>query len=98
MSPENPAKVVKQAAGKVAGKVAEMVEPAIPGAPAVEPPALDEPTEPRAPLPPKTEQDAPDTRTATGAETGAPQTARSRSRASTSPLRRASACTTPTTR
>ncbi|WP_312855062.1 catalase [Agromyces agglutinans] len=47
----------------------------IPGAPAAEPPSLEEPTEPREPLPPKPDQSGPETRTPTGAETGAPQSA-----------------------
>jgi len=39
----------------------------VPGAPNSEPPSLDEPTEPREPLPPKADQTGPDVRTATGA-------------------------------
>ena len=41
----------------------------MPGVPGVEPPTLAEPTEPRGPLPPKADQQGPDTRTATGAST-----------------------------
>jgi len=41
----------------------------VPGVPGVEPPTLAEPTEPRGPLPPKADQQGPDTRTATGAST-----------------------------
>ena len=44
-------------------------EPVVPGAPGVEPPTLAEPTTPRDPLPPKADQEGPDTRTATGAST-----------------------------
>jgi catalase len=47
-------------------------EPPVPGAPAVQPPALTEPTSPRGPLPPKADQHGPDTRTATGAATTVP--------------------------
>jgi catalase len=69
--PENPAEALKNAAGKVVDKAAELLEPAVPGAPAPEPPSLEEPTTPREPLPPRPDQGAPDTRTPTGAETGA---------------------------
>jgi catalase len=49
---------------------------AIPGAPAAVPPSVAEPTDPVEPLPPKADQGAPETRTPTGAETGAdPRTA-----------------------
>lgn len=64
-----------KAVGKAADKLEEMLEPPIPGAPGSEPPSLEEPTEPREPLPPKADQGAPGTRTPTGAETGAPATA-----------------------
>jgi catalase len=70
--PENPAEALKNAAGKVVDKAAELLEPAIPGAPAPEPPSLEQPTTPREPLPPRPDQGAPETRTPTGAETGAP--------------------------
>ena len=69
--PEHPAEALRNAAGRVVDKAAELLEPAVPGAPAPEPPALEEPTAPREPLPPRAEQGAPDTRTPTGAETGA---------------------------
>ncbi|MEU5695054.1 catalase [Actinosynnema sp. NPDC020468] len=42
-----------------------------PGAPAAEPPSLAQPTEPREPLPPQADQAAPETRSPTGAPTGA---------------------------
>ncbi len=41
----------------------------VPGVPTSRAPSLEEPTEPRAPLPPKGDQAGPDTRTPTGAET-----------------------------
>ena len=41
----------------------------VPGVPGVQPPPLEEPTSPREPLPPKADQQGPDTRTATGAAT-----------------------------
>ena len=49
--------------------VANKSEPPVPGAPGAEPPTLAEPTKPREPLPPKADQQGPDTRTATGAPT-----------------------------
>ena len=76
MDPSKPAKAVKKVAEKTVEKAAELLEPPIPGAPSTQPPALEEPTEPREPLPTKPEQDAPETRTATGAETGSDKTAR----------------------
>ncbi|MEL5989856.1 catalase [Microbacterium phosphatis] len=47
----------------------------IPGAPAPVPPSASEPTEPRRPLPPKPDQDGPESRTPTGAATDWPPTA-----------------------
>ena len=47
-------------------------EPFVPGVPSVEPVSFDEPTQPRGPLSPKTDQAGPDTRTPTGAETALP--------------------------
>ncbi|MGX1701673.1 catalase [Microbacterium sp. NPDC055357] len=46
--------------------------PPIPGAPASESPSLPEPETPRGPLPPKADQSGPETRSPTGAATGAP--------------------------
>ena len=48
--------------------------PSIPGAPAVQPPTLAEPTSPVPPLPPKADQLGPDTVTPTGLQTGMPGT------------------------
>src|SRR3954468_21150192 len=77
MSPENPARKVKEAASEVVGAVAQKLGPhRVPGVPAPVPPPLEEPTAPVDPLPRKDEQDAPETRSATGAETGAPANAR----------------------
>jgi catalase len=76
MDPSKPAKAVKKVAEKTVEKAAQMLEPPIPGAPSSQTPPLAEPTEPHDPLPPKPEQDAPETRTASGAETGADKTAR----------------------
>jgi catalase len=53
--------------------------PAIPGAPAPEPPALAEPTEPRDPLASKGDQDAPETVSPTGKPTGAQKSANAQS-------------------
>jgi catalase len=75
MDPSKPVKAVKEAAGEVVAKAAEMLEPPVPGRPAPAPAPLDEPTEPVEPLPPRSDQDNPDTRTPTGAETGVPPTA-----------------------
>jgi catalase len=75
VSPSKPGKLVKAALDKAVEKVTELVNPPIPGAPNSEPPSLAEPTEPRAPLPPKSDQTGPDTVTPTGAPTGAPKQA-----------------------
>ncbi|MFJ8691539.1 catalase [Streptomyces roseolilacinus] len=50
-----------------------MTTPPTPGAPAPEPPSVDEPTEARAPLPPKPDQTGPETVSPTGQPTGADQ-------------------------
>ncbi|GLY47824.1 catalase [Lentzea sp. NBRC 102530] len=73
MATHKPGKLVKAALEKAVDKVTELVNPPIPGAPASEPPSLEEPTEPRGPLPPKPDQKGPETVTPTGAPTGAPQ-------------------------
>ena len=75
MDPSKPAKAVKDAAEGVVAKAAELLEPPVPGRPAPMPPPLEEPTEPVEPLPPRSDQDTPDMRTPTGAETGASATA-----------------------
>src|SRR4051794_27500875 len=49
--------------------------PEVPGTPGSGTPSVDEPTTPHDPLPPKKDQGTPDTRTPTGAETGAPPSA-----------------------
>ncbi len=73
MATYKPGKLVKAALDKAVDKVTELVNPSIPGAPASEPPSLDEPTDPRGPLPPKPDQTGPETVSPTGAPTGAPQ-------------------------
>lgn len=73
MASKKPGKVVKAAVEKAVDKVTEMVNPPIPGAPNSEPPSLEEPTEPRGPLPPKDDQTGPETVSPTGAPTGAPK-------------------------
>ena len=75
MDPSKPAKVVKDAIEATAEKAADLLTPEVPGAPGSAPATLEEPSEPHPPLPPKKEHGAPDTRTPTGAETGAPATA-----------------------
>jgi catalase len=71
VAPSKPGKLVKAALEKAVEKVAELVNPPVPGAPNSESPAIDEPTEPRGPLPPKPDQTGPETVTPTGAATGA---------------------------
>ncbi|MFE2757099.1 catalase [Actinosynnema sp. NPDC059335] len=66
-----PAKAVKEALDKAVEKVADLVTPPVPGTPGSAPPPLDPPDEPQGPLPRKPDQASPQTRTATGAETGA---------------------------
>ena len=51
----------------------------IPGAPSTEPPAVEEPTAPREPLPPKPDQQGPEAVSPTGSPTGAPATSRAQS-------------------
>jgi catalase len=63
-----------ESAKAVADKAASLVQQPPPGAPGPEPAPLEEPTEPRGPLPPKPDQSAPATRTPTGATTGAAST------------------------
>ena len=71
-------KTAKRAVGKAARKAAaaaeKLLEPAIPGTPGVAPAPLEEPTEARAPLPPKPDQGTPDPRTPTGAKLDADPT------------------------
>jgi catalase len=73
VAPTKPGKLVKAALEKAVEKVAELVNPPIPGAPNSEPPTLEEPVEPRGPLAPKADQTGPETVTPTGASTGAPK-------------------------
>ncbi|WP_395692419.1 catalase [Nocardioides sp.] len=73
----DPTQLAKQTLAKIVAGVTGEAEPAVPGAPAPEPPSLTEPVEARAPLPPRHDQAAPEVRTATGVDTGAPPTARS---------------------
>jgi len=54
-----------------AAKMVEGMKRSVPGAPSSRPPSLEEPTEPREPLPAKKDQSSPQTRTATGAATRA---------------------------
>ncbi len=72
------AKTAKKVAAKAADTAAALVEggPRIPGAPAPVPAPVEEPTTPRAPLPPKDDPAAPTPRTATGAEVSADPTGR----------------------
>jgi len=74
MDPKKAAKTVKETVEATAEKAVDMLTPEVPGAPGSAPAPFDEPTTPHDPLPPKKEHGAPDTRTPTGAETGAPAT------------------------
>jgi catalase len=72
VDPSKPVKAVKDAVESVAEKAADLMNPPVPGSPGSAPATLEPPTTPHPPLPPKKEQGQPDTRTPTGAETGAP--------------------------
>ncbi|GAA0805824.1 catalase [Spirilliplanes yamanashiensis] len=76
MDSSKPVKVVKDVVGAAAAKVADALTDTVPGAPGSAPAPVAEPTTPAGPLPAKSEQGAPDTRTPTGAETGVPPTAK----------------------
>ncbi|GAB3309784.1 catalase [Epidermidibacterium keratini] len=68
-------KAAKKTAGKAPSKAAKNTSNDIPGRPGVESPSVDEPTTPADPPAPHPDQEGPQTRSATGAETGAaPQT------------------------
>jgi len=71
-----PAKAAKKGVKKAADAAAALLEQPVPGAPGSEPPALEEPTTPREPLPPKADQTGPAVVTATGTDTGVDPTAR----------------------
>jgi len=76
MDPRKPVEVVKDVVETAAAKMADALTPDVPGAPGSGTPAVEEPTTPHDPLPPKREQGTPDTRTPTGAVTGVPPTAK----------------------
>ncbi|GIJ73495.1 catalase [Virgisporangium ochraceum] len=71
----DPVRKVKDAVENVVesatGKVAEALTPDVPGSPGSGTPTVEEPTTPHDPLPPKSEQGTPETRTPTGEKTGA---------------------------
>ncbi len=73
MDPSKPVKALKDAVESVAEKASEMLDPQVPGSPGSAPATPAEPEEPQSPLPPKRSQSGPDTRTPTGAESGAAQ-------------------------
>ncbi|MEV4723845.1 catalase [Micromonospora humida] len=75
MESRKPTEVVKDVVDAAAEKVSHLMTPEVPGAPGSAPPTVEEPTTPHDPLPPKKEQGAPETRTPTGAATGAPAVA-----------------------
>jgi catalase len=60
---------VESAAARVSELLSERETPPVPGTPGSGTPAVAEPTKPRDPLPPKSDQAGPDRRTATGAPT-----------------------------
>jgi catalase len=73
MDASEAARSARDAVKDAASKVAEaMTGNTIPGRPSSATPPLAEPTEPTGPLPPKPDQGAPDVRTPTGTDTGAP--------------------------
>ncbi|MEV6597239.1 catalase [Actinoplanes sp. NPDC051346] len=72
MNSRKPTEVVKDVVEAAAAKVTDALTPDVPGTPGSAPAPLEEPTTPHGPLPPKGEQGSPETRTPTGAETGAP--------------------------
>src|SRR4051812_15324521 len=68
MSPENPQKAVEETVEKIVDTAKDAIQsgaPTVPGAPGSDPPSLEEPTEPREPLPPKAEHGTPRTVTPT---------------------------------
>ncbi len=77
MDANKAAKEVKGAVDNALGRESGTGEPKIPGRPASQPPSETEPTQPREPLPPKPDQGGPETRTATGGETGSDRSVRS---------------------
>ncbi|GAA0501559.1 catalase [Paractinoplanes deccanensis] len=72
MEASKPVEKIKDVVEAAAAKVADVLTPPVPGAPGSAPPTVAEPTTPHDPLPAKKEQGAPETRTPTGAVTGAP--------------------------
>ncbi|WP_432476847.1 catalase [Nocardioides sp. GXQ0305] len=74
MDPSKPAKaagkVVRTTAEVLAEKAVSLLESPVPGAPASEPPSLEEPTEPSGPPPAKSDQGSPQLRSATGEPAG----------------------------
>lgn len=75
MDPSKPVKALKDAVETVAEKASEILEPTVPGSPGSAPATAREPEAPHGPLPPKRTQSGPQTRTPTGADSGAPQAA-----------------------
>ncbi|GAA2974053.1 hypothetical protein [Kitasatospora sp. NPDC006786] len=79
MSKSNPVrKLVGAVTDAVSGKM-DHGRPEVPGAPGVQPPPVAEPTEPRAPLPPKPDQSPPAVLSATGRRGGGAEDARAAS-------------------
>ena len=73
VSADKPAKAVEETVEKVVDTAKSALQQAvdlIPGAPGSAPPTVEEPTEPKGPLPPKKEHGHPETRTPTGAKSG----------------------------
>ncbi|MFE9426986.1 catalase [Kitasatospora sp. NPDC006697] len=66
MSKSNPVRKVADAVAETVTGAKDRHRPEVPGAPGVEPPTVAEPTEPRAPLPPKPDQAGPAVVSATG--------------------------------
>jgi len=90
---------VKDAVLSGAAQVGEKVTGKhIPGAPGVEPPALVEPTEPRGPMRPKADQQAPATVSPTGAPIGSPAKVNAQTGAYLTTAQGVCGAATPTTR
>ncbi|GAA4982532.1 hypothetical protein GCM10025734_03860 [Kitasatospora paranensis] len=75
----NPVQKAVDAVADVVSRPAGRAHAEGPGAPGVEPPTVAEPTEPRAPLPPKADQDEPAAVSATGRDSHAPRNVRAQS-------------------
>ncbi|MFE6054911.1 catalase [Kitasatospora sp. NPDC056446] len=79
MTESNPVRKLVDAVTDAVSDMMDHGRPQVPGAPGVQPPPVAEPTQPRAPLPPKPDQSPPAVLSATGRSGGASQDARAQS-------------------